>query len=142
MSLWVLMDRHSRAMVLPGKSGVTVEGILRGDEPEVPKSLLPKELSHTASRQVTYSLLDINGHMNNTRYLDWVCDLLPSAFHRSHSPAEITLCYLNEALEDQQIRLLWGLSEGGVLQVDALRTSTDDHPKETRVFSAQVCFRD
>ena len=29
-SLWVLMDVNTRAMVLPGKSGVSVEGIVRG----------------------------------------------------------------------------------------------------------------
>ena len=140
VSLWVLMDKESRAMVLPGKSGVSVEGILRGTEPELPKNLIPKALTQTARRQVTYSLLDQNGHMNNTRYLDWVCDLLPSAFHREHTPSEIILCYLSEALEGQQICLQWELSESGVLQVNAHRTSTDVHEKEIRVFSAQVLF--
>ena len=141
ISLWVLMDQQSRAMVLPGKSGVIVDGLLRGTEPEVPKNLLPKEHPHTATRQVTYSLLDRNGHMNNTRYLDWVCDLLPSRFHGQHTPAEITLCYLSEALESQEIRLHWELTEDGLLQVDARRASTDVHQKEGRVFTAQVLFQ-
>ena len=140
VSLWVLMDKESRAMVLPGKSGVPVNGILRGTELEVPKNLLPKAFAHTATRFVTYSLLDKNGHMNNTRYLDWVCDLLPMAFHSAHTPSQITLCYLSEALEGQQIQLHWELSEEGLLQVDAHRAQTDVHGKTERVFTAQVQF--
>ncbi len=140
VSLWVLMDRDTRAMVLPGKSGVTVNGITRGTELEMPKSFLPKELTHTADRAVTYSLLDGNGHMNNTRYLDWVEDLLPSAYHSAHPVAAFTVCYHAEAQEGQQICLHWGLSEEGILQVDAHRQRTDIHEKTERVFTAQVSF--
>ena len=140
VSLWVLMDRESRSMVLPGKSGVTVNGVLRGCEPEVPKSILPRELPHSVTHTVTYSLLDKNGHMNNTRYLDWVNDLLPASFHEAHVPAEIVLCYLSEALEGQQICLHHGLSETGELTVDAHRTSTSVHSKAERVFTAQVRY--
>ena len=139
ISLWVLMDLHSRAMVLPGKSGVTVNGILRDNEPEVPKSLMFRDLPHTAKHTVTYSLLDVNGHMNNTRYMDWVDDLIPGSFHRYHSLKELTLCYLSEALEGQEVALQWGLTEG-TLQVDAHREKTDVCGKTERVFSAQVFF--
>ena len=107
ISLWVLMDLDSRAMILPGKSGVAVSGILRGTELAVPSSILPKVLENSQKRTVTYSQLDRNGHMNNTRYLDWIDDLLPSAFHQGHSAKEFTVCYLNEAKEGQQIDLTW-----------------------------------
>ena len=29
-----------------------------------------------------YCDIDYNGHMNNTRYLDWIFDLYPASFHR------------------------------------------------------------
>ena len=137
ISLWVLMDTESRTMVLPGKSGVLVNGTLQGNELEVPKSLIFRELSGQCIRPVTYSLLDVNGHMNNTRYLDWVDDLLPSDFHRTHRAAEYTLCYLSEAREGQQIHLHWELSKDGILQVDGRRESSE---KTDRVFTAQVQF--
>jgi len=140
VSLWVLMDTESRTMVLPGKSGVLVEGIHRGTELAPPKSLMPRELPQKCARSVTYSLLDVNGHMNNTRYMDWVNDLLPSTFHGEHRTAEFTICYLSEARERQQIALHWGLSEDGVLQVDAYRERTAVSEKAERVFTAQVLF--
>lgn len=140
VSLWVLMDTQTRAMVLPGKSGVEVNGILRGTELASPHSIPQKELANSISRQVGYTELDRNGHMNNTRYLDWVDDLLPSSFHGENPVREFTVCYLSEATEGQQLTLNWELSEGPVLQVDALRQRTDVPEKQERVFSAQVLF--
>lgn len=140
ISLWVLMDLKTRNMVLPGKSGITVDGILRGNELDTPHSLAPKDLSNHSSRTVTYSCLDRNGHMNNTYYLDWVADLLDCAFHAGHAAREFTICYLNEAREGQTVGLGWELSEEGSLLVDAHRTRTDDPQKTERVFAAQVLF--
>ena len=136
ISLWVLMDSRSRAMVLPGKSGILVDGTLTGAELAVPHAIATRELESTKLKTVGYSLLDRNGHMNNNRYMDWVEDLLPSAFHENHPVKEFTLCYLNEALENDEIALSYQL-EDGVLTVDARQNV---HPEKTRVFTAQVLF--
>ena len=140
ISLWVLMDKNTRQMVLPEKSGVEVEGILLGDELPVPKALAPKNLTETAARQVRFTDLDLNGHMNNTRYLDWVADLMTREYFKEHTLREITLCYNQEALEGQTLQLSWHLDESGILQVDAHRTDTDDCQGKSRVFSAQLVF--
>ena len=140
ISLWVLMDLERRSMILPGKSGIQVDGTLRGTELAAPHSLLPMTLENHVDRTVSYSLLDRNGHMNNTRYLDWIDDLLPSSFHREHTIREFTVCYLAEAMEGQTIRLDWEVSDGPCLHVDAHRQRTDVPDKEERVFAAQVLF--
>ena len=140
ISLWVLMDLQTRGMVLPGKSGVIVDGTLTGSELDLPRSLIPKDLSHCASRTVTFSCLDRNGHMNNTRYLDWVADLLPSGFHSSHDPREFIVCYHAEALEGDTLSLDWKLTPEGCLQVDAHREKTDVSTGHEHIFSAQVLF--
>ena len=140
ISLWVLMDMKNRSMVLPGKSGVEVTGTLVGGELTTPHSLVPKTMSNTMSRIVTYTCLDRNGHMNNTRYLDWVEDLLPSVFHREHTPKELVICYANEAREAEVLNLNWELSPEGDLQVDAHREDTLVPGKKHRVFSALVQF--
>lgn len=142
VSLWVLMDRESRAMVRPGKSGVTVEGILRGNEIDPPGSLVPMPLKNRRSRTVCFTDLDRNGHTNNARYLDWIDDLLPSAFHAEHSPAELTLCYMNETLEGQELDLNWDVSDEGVLNVDIHRSKADDTGDYDRIFAARIRFDD
>lgn len=140
VSLWVLMDKTSRAMVLPGKSGVDLTGTLRGCELATPGSIVPKPMDNTAVRRVGYTELDRNGHMNNTRYMDWIDDLLPSAFHAQHPVKEFTLCYLSEVTEDQEISLDWLLTKDGDLQVNGHRKKTNVPDSRERVFAAQVSF--
>lgn len=140
ISLWVLMSLSTRAMVLPGKSGVQVEGCLRGSELSVPGSLLPKNLTNRESRRVRFSDLDLNGHMNNCRYMEWVDDLLPSDFHAGHSPKELVVCYLSEARENETVDITWELDDDGVFRADAQRTEDAVSMGHSRVFSAQVRF--
>lgn len=132
-SLWVLMDIQTRAMVLPGKSGVTVEGILRGTELPTPASLVPKEQARHCYRSVCYSDLDRNGHMNNVKYLDWVADLLPSEFHRDHPPKQISLCYVSEALEGAELQLNWTH-----MADSSLRVEITDSAQGKRILGAEV----
>ena len=142
ISLWCLMDKNNRSMVLPAKSGVMVDGTVRGNELAVPGSLSIKTLDHTLERKVLFSDLDCNGHMNNTRYMEWMSDLLPSSFHRDHTPAEFTICYHSEALEGEPLEIRYEMNESGILQVDAWRTTETKSALHQRVFSAQVQYGD
>ena len=137
ISLWVLMDLDKRSMILPGKSGISVLGTLRGLELDSPNGLVSKELCCHRSRTVCFTDLDRNGHMNNTKYLDWISDLLPSHFHENHQPREMTVCYLNEATEGQELILSWDFLEEGIMQVDGHRQSDE---KLERIFSAKLLF--
>lgn len=130
VSLWVLMHTRTRAMVLPGKSGVVVEGILTGTEPELPGSLPPKETENSFNRKVTPDVLDRNGHMNNARYLDWVQELTRDTVH------SFTVNYLAEALEGQEMELGY-TTEGGTLRVNIHRK---DGEKTTRIFAAELAL--
>ena len=140
LGLWVVMDLNSRTMILPKKSGVIVDGTLRGNELSVPGSLSPKDLAGLYSRRVGYTDLDRNGHMNNTRYLEWIGDLLPSAFHREHTPKEFTVCYHSEALEGEALDIHYELKEGTLLQVDAWRDTAGSSNSHSRVFVAQIQY--
>ena len=137
ISLWVLMDLNTRNMILPGKSGISVIGTLRGSELDPPTGLIPKPLNSSRPRTVAFSDLDRNGHMNNCRYLDWIADLLPSAFHARHTLKEFTVCYLLEAREGQQLDIRWDFLEGGDLRCDAYRKGDT---KDERVLSAKLLF--
>lgn len=140
ISLWVLMDRNTRAMVLPGKSGVEVEGLLLGSELAAPGSIVPKALVNTLQRKVLFTDLDWNGHMNNCRYLDWTMDLLPSDFHRERSVTGFTVCYLSEAKETETLELQWELSDGPCITVNALRPDSEVSAGHSRVFALQMQF--
>ena len=137
ITLWVLMDLNNRSMVLPGKSGIEVAGTLRGNELTSPLGLPAKALQNHRSRYVNFTDLDRNAHMNNTKYLDWIYDLLGSSFHAQHTIREFTVCYLSEAREGQKLELSWDFPEEGVLQIDAHRNLEG---KDERIFAAKILF--
>lgn len=137
ISLWVLMDVENRAMILPGKSGIELTGSVRGGELPVPSSLALKNLAATASRRVVYTELDVNGHMNNCRYMDWLMDLLPAAFHRDHPMQDFTISYLSEAREGEEVQLHYELTPDGQLQVEA---GCPEDEKNRRVFAVRATF--
>lgn len=136
VSLWVLMSTQTRTMVLPGKSGVVVPGILRGIEADSPSSLSPGNHENAALWCVGADDLDINGHVNNAKYLDYVENLMEN---KALSPGELTVCYLAETLLGQEITLRWSLSEDGNLSVDGTRPRVDDMEKAERVFAVRLC---
>lgn len=137
MTLWVLMDINTRHLITPGKSGIILAGTHRGGELPAPAGLIPRPLGTRRTRTVSFTDLDRNGHMNNTRCMDWIADLLPSQFHRSHTVSDFTVCYLAEAQEGQELCLNWDIAPDGTLQVDAAAGAGED---AHRVFSAKLFF--
>lgn len=77
-SIWTLIDLNKRRIVRPQKVGITMPeceeyvSYVENYEP-----LLGIETHKQITREVLYSDVDLNKHMNNARYLEWVMDLLP-----------------------------------------------------------------
>lgn len=140
ISLWVLMDTQTRAMVLPGKSGVQVDGFLQGNELTPPGSIAPSSMSGSTVRIVEATDLDQNLHMNNTRYLDWIWDLPDCTVSAEKPLREFTVCYLSEARLGQCLNLSWNFSEGNILQVEGCREKPDKPGSQERVFAALLMF--
>ena len=138
ISIWVIVDMDSRAMILPGKSGVEVAGTVLGTELKAPAGLPAGSFEKETFRTVSFSDLDVNGHMNNARYLDWLCDLRSAAYHKDHPMKAVTICYMSEALEGQQLRLSY--TDGEILRLDGSAEKTDVCAAHTRIFSAVAEF--
>jgi acyl-ACP thioesterase len=80
---------------------------------EEPKSINCKlEVIKQERRRVRYSELDENQHMNNTRYAEWVCDLLDREYLEASSLSSIQINYLKEAACDQEMTLSLSLDGG------------------------------
>lgn len=132
-ALWILMDQQSRSLVLPGKSGVEVNGIEQ-DQISLPRSLSPIVPTYTDNRPVRFLDLDVNCHMNNARYMDWVYDVIDDAFHETHTLRSASLCYINEARFGAALTLGWAFESETALQLDI------SHDQHGRIFSAKLQF--
>ena len=139
-SLWVLMDAKSRGMLLPGKSGITLEGITLGEEAPVPPSLTPKEMTEFFARQVRFTDIDRNGHMNNTRYMEWFYDALDSETLGNRPIKAFTACYLSEAREKELLHLGWTRCEDGCIRLEIRRDGEENFSKLERVFAVSAEF--
>ena len=134
-NLWVLMDTEKRTMVLPGKSGVDLEGLVLGRELELPGSIHPEEFSNRTARAVSGEDIDRNGHMNNTRYMDWLTELAGAQL-----PIKgFTACYLNEALPGQELLLSWEKT-GENMALEILRQNKTEQEKMERIFAIRADF--
>ena len=106
-SLWLLLDTRTRHMLPPGDVARLIPdntdlsvpmtlpatvGALQGDE-------------FVSEYQPLYSDLDVNGHVNNTRYADWLCNALGISLMRSWEPETVILNYNSEILPEHQVTL-------------------------------------
>lgn len=137
VSMWVLMDMQTRSMVLPGKSGIEVTGVSFGGEPDMPGSLHPDPRENTHMWSVTQQDLDINGHVNNAKYLNHAENLISNCAE-NRIPKEVTVCYNAEARLGDKIQLDWSLTDG-TLYVDGSRQK--ETGKADRIFSVKIIYK-
>ena len=95
-ALWTLIDAESRKMVTPKDAGVFVEGADPKWETFFPKSPARPNGGKTLTYTVPYSSIDLNGHMNNTRYFDLAEDLMEPGLRKGNI-TEIRTEYAGEA---------------------------------------------
>lgn len=75
--------------------------------PEKLSKLKPAaELVPGESRRARYSDLDVNGHVNNVRFVDWLWDGLDLDFIRGHDLRELEINYLVEAGAGDEVQML------------------------------------
>lgn len=112
VSLWVLSDRNTRSMVSPDIPRIELPTPEPAGTPlpRIRPVREPESCEHTI-RRVRFSETDINGHLTNTRYLDWMTDLVPPAFHRTHPMTGLKIEFRGEITPEEEVVLDWALSE-------------------------------
>jgi len=75
------------------------------------------------SKKILYNEIDVNNHVNNTRYLDWVMDCFDGNFHREHLLKSFTLEFLGEMHWGDEVELLSG-KEGSSFHIQAVNSQT------------------
>lgn len=106
-TLWVLLNLDDRKMAPPGSvaaaipdnSDLTPPMGLPGTVDEVPGE------ERTLLRTPQYFDLDVNQHVNNTRYADWACDALGVEVMRAYCLDTLRINFAAEVRPDQEITL-------------------------------------
>lgn len=117
LSVWTLVDLESHSISRPDRfpefAGTDGGELIR--DTRLPKLKLPAQMAAAQERALHYSDTDGNGHVNNTRYADFICDAagLQDAPAGSFVKA-LHIDYLRECKAGEVLSLLAGQGEGGV----------------------------
>ncbi|MDR1470350.1 MAG: acyl-ACP thioesterase [Spirochaetaceae bacterium] len=133
-SNWIIFDPDKRRPVRPeeimdtlplndGKNALT----------ESPAALGAMEgLTRAATRKALYADLDFNGHVHNTRYMQWICDLFDPEKIEQAPSISIDINYLKE-ITALSVTELWFGETDGVYHIEGRQESGP-------VFRARVSF--
>ena len=109
--LWSLMEAQSRTVAFPDEYGVVIDGYKRGGELPYLVPLAPLEAGEHFDFTVPYSYVDLNGHMNNTRYFDMVEDRIPAA-KEGRALRAVQTEYASEVRAGEVLHVAWGEEDG------------------------------
>ena len=107
VSTWVVIDVESRKLM-------KTKSVYTGYPPIIEKRAIDCKLGSLNSkgqlemsykRTVRYSDIDINGHLNNVKYLDFIMDSFSLEEHRSLNVKSIEISYSNESLPGDTITI-------------------------------------
>ena len=112
-ALWSLVDEKTRKVVFPEKYGVVIDGVATGEEIAMPGAVAKAGCAFERDFTVPYSFVDLNGHMNNTRYFDLAEDCVGAAA-AGKLLRGVSVEYQNEARLSQTLHLRWSGEDGSV----------------------------
>lgn len=106
-TLWLLMDYIERKMVgpetvlpfMPDNTDMDAPLALPGNIDDI------DDVGGTFVRMPVYTDLDVNQHVNNTRYADWLCDALGINVMRDNDIEHLLIHYTHEILPHQQMQI-------------------------------------
>lgn len=138
VSSWVLIDIVTREIKKGEVIGFNLSsGRARALNCSFGKIKPPSETQSAYKRVIAYSDIDFNGHINNSRYVNYAMDCFAMDYHLRHEVHSVELDYINETLPGEIL----------VLKNNSPEEDQDPHYIEgfcensgNAVFRAQIIF--
>lgn len=109
-STWTFIDIEKRKITRPDKVGVMIPEI--EEYPHRVESYTEIEnnisLACKATREVVYSDVDVNQHMNNYRYIEWAMDVMNYSIFTTHYLREVSMIFKKEMSPGTKAKVLYG----------------------------------
>ena len=112
-AMWALIDAQTRQFADPSEKGIVIEGCDEdGDLAPVMSFAVPK-LEKALQCTASYSMTDINGHMNNASYLSVALDRLYGTAGSVFQLHEIAMVFRKEIPFRSAFSVSYGSAEAG-----------------------------
>ncbi len=135
---WLIIDLESRRIIRPGKLHDCFSSVIEEDRvfnTGLVKLDRPAQIRFEMKHKVGFSDLDILGHVNNVRYIEWCIDAALEYSKQRRNVAGIEINYLHEARLGNTVLIQIG--EG---PEEVMHFSGKDVESETEYFRARIVF--
>lgn len=114
-SSWLIVDQESRRPRRPDtfKERMPICDSIRatnGNAPKLASSIIDDIYSYSLTTRI--SDIDVNGHINNTKYIEWALNSLPMNVYKEFSIKSIAVNFLSEGFCDEPIEVRTSIQNG------------------------------
>ena len=92
-------------MTKPLEEGFIYEGTSLDEDLPMPGKVTFDNLSKIEDRSVRYNDIDLNGHLNNTKYIDYIIDTHDINFYKKYRVNEILINYEKEIKNGDRVAI-------------------------------------
>ncbi len=140
VSAWVIMDIHERKLKRTDVINIQYPSIMeeRAIECKLGKIKDFGYLQNAYKKVIGYSDIDFNGHLNNSKYVDYIMDCFTVEEHQKYHVTSIEVNFKNEALPGDIIHLFKDTSN---IQSNQIYIEGKKEETEKLVFKAQVTIK-
>ena len=105
-SVWMVLDKVNHRISMNPFPEVKLPEEHMDDELPMPGKVTDKEGVEVERRKVRYCDIDLNGHLNNTKYIDYIIDIHDSSFYKNHKIKHFLINYEKEIVDNNVLTLL------------------------------------
>ena len=104
-SLWTLIDKTTRRVVLKPDDFVKIKGEVDKNDLPSPNKIVGEAPVLAGTHKVRYTDIDLNGHLNNTSYIECILNVHDNDFYKKHRLTFISINYDKEIRDTDTIEL-------------------------------------
>lgn len=129
ISTWVIMDIKERKIRRSNSVPIIYPSIekRRAIDGKLAKLKAEGPLEVAYQKMIGYSDIDFNGHLNNSKYVDYIMDCFDVSEHEKYEMKSIVVHFTNEAMPGEVIELHKDTSavEENILYIEGLNSKTE-----------------
>ena len=104
-STWLVLNKDNHEINLKPFDESLLPHFSKDDELPLPKKIEIVDGKEIEKRIVKLSDLDLNNHLNNTKYIEYISDALGYQFFKENSVRDFTINYLKEVAYNSEVSL-------------------------------------
>ena len=104
-SIWCVIDDKTHMVKKDPFNGLKLPVLSMEDELPLPNKITYKEGNLIYKKTIKYSDIDLNSHLNNTRYIELIQDAFDIDFYKSHKLVNLTINYLAELKLNDEVSI-------------------------------------